>query len=146
MEGTLEVELPVWTQYVDAVGPSAVALAVVYVAIRQWSTDRKRLKHDLFDRRWSIFDAAVEALGHATASGELTPAQLAAYLNGISGAQWLIDTKIDAHLRQDLYHFFNDLNASKGPNPQRHTQLMATLPGRYKTLTAMLDPYMKLSH
>ena len=139
-------DLPVWTEYVDAIGPSAVALAVVYVAIRQWSTDRKRLKHDLFDRRWSIFDAAVEALGHATAHGELNSAQLAAYLNGISGAEWLLDAKINGYLRQELYQFFTDLKGAKASNPQRHAQLMSTLPGRYKALTQALDPYMKLSH
>ena len=56
--------LPEWLQYVQALGPTFVALAVAYVAFRQWRTaeaNRKiandKLVLDLFDKRFAWYEA-----------------------------------------------------------------------------------------
>jgi hypothetical protein len=56
--------LPDWLQYVQALGPTLVALAVAYVAFRQWRTaeaNRRiandKLVLDLFDKRFAWYEA-----------------------------------------------------------------------------------------
>ena len=66
--------LPYWVHVIQAVGPSFVAViaAVIagLIAFRQWQTARTRIKLDLFNERFEVFEvidginrAAIEARG-----------------------------------------------------------------------------------
>lgn len=53
-------QLPLWVQYVQALGPMLVAVvaagAAGYFAWRQWRTARTRVALDLFNERFAIFE------------------------------------------------------------------------------------------
>jgi hypothetical protein len=51
-------QLPTFIQYIQALGPILVAVAVGYVAYQQWDTSRAKLKLDLFELRFAAFVAA----------------------------------------------------------------------------------------
>lgn len=51
-------QLPTYIQYIQALGPTLVAVAVGYVAYQQWFTSRAKLKFDLFEMRFAVFVAA----------------------------------------------------------------------------------------
>jgi hypothetical protein len=50
-------QLPIYLQYVQALGPTLVAAAVGVVAYRQWATAREKLRLDLFEKRFEIYSA-----------------------------------------------------------------------------------------
>lgn len=43
-----------WIQIFKALLTPVVAILGVYIAYQQWRTNRTRLKHELFDRRYSM--------------------------------------------------------------------------------------------
>jgi hypothetical protein len=53
--------LPYWVQIVQAIGPTAIAVAALiitaYFAYRQWATARDKLRLDLFEKRYAYFIA-----------------------------------------------------------------------------------------
>ena len=63
--------LPLWVQYVEAFGPVTIGLAVAAVAWMQWQVNRNRLKHELFDRRYVVFEAAREFLRRTIVDGKV---------------------------------------------------------------------------
>ena len=57
--------LPVWAQWIQALGPVAISLVTVIIAVavgviayRQWKTAREKLVLDLFERRFTLYVAA----------------------------------------------------------------------------------------
>jgi hypothetical protein len=52
-------------KYIQALGPSLVALAVAVIAYRQWATARDKLRLDLFEKRFSIYVLLLAAMAAA---------------------------------------------------------------------------------
>ena len=48
---------PHWTAYVSSFLTPIIAVVGILIAYRQWRTARDKLKHELFDRRYAIFEA-----------------------------------------------------------------------------------------
>ena len=63
--------LPLWVQYVEAFGPVTIGLAIAAVAGMQWNVNRNRLKHELFDRRYAVFQAARDFIGKVMTEGKV---------------------------------------------------------------------------
>ena len=57
---------------IAALGQIAVSLAiggaVGYVAYQQWKTARDKLRLDLYDRRFKVFQAVMDFIGHASST------------------------------------------------------------------------------
>jgi vacuolar-type H+-ATPase subunit I/STV1 len=51
-------------EIVDSLGTFIVAAIVAYIAYRQYKTDRYKVKLDLYDRRYKVFDAARQFIAH----------------------------------------------------------------------------------
>ena len=49
---------PTWINILSALLTPVIALVVGYVAWQQWRTNQKRLKLELFDRRYAVYQAA----------------------------------------------------------------------------------------
>jgi hypothetical protein len=53
--------LPLWVQYICALGPSFAAIVaaslVAYFAWRNWQVAKGKLKSDLFDKRFRLYEA-----------------------------------------------------------------------------------------
>jgi hypothetical protein len=58
-------QLPISLQYIQALGPSLVALAEAVIAYRQWATARDKLRLDLFEKRFSIYVLLLAAMAAA---------------------------------------------------------------------------------
>jgi hypothetical protein len=80
-----------------------VALLALGIAFAQWWTARNRLKLDLFDRRWAIYDATRTALTEIYEHEQLSKDKLWALREAIRTANWLLDEDLDRHLRESLW-------------------------------------------
>ena len=64
-------QTPLWVSYLIAFGPLIVAALVGYVAYRQWKTAHARLRLDLFDRRYRIYEAYWKRFSDIVREGEV---------------------------------------------------------------------------
>jgi len=53
-----------WVDYLAALLTPTIAILGVYFARQQWKTNRRRLKNELFDRRYEYFIAVRNLAGH----------------------------------------------------------------------------------
>jgi hypothetical protein len=75
--------------------PSLVAViaAIIagYIAWRQWKTAHYRLRLDMYDRRFAVYEATKNLISTATLHGQITPDDLGDFYGGIHGAEFLFD-------------------------------------------------------
>ena len=60
---------PHWTQYLSALLTPTVAVFGSFIAYLQWVLARNKLKFDLFDRRYRVYEAARELLASIMTTG-----------------------------------------------------------------------------
>ena len=88
-------QLPYFVQIVQALGPTAVAIAVGslagYIAWRQWKTAQHRLRLDMFDRRFAIYEATKLLFGKVPLHGQITSDDLREFYRSMKGAEFLFD-------------------------------------------------------
>ena len=53
-----------------------IAIVTTYIAIQQYRANQLRLRHDLYDRRLTLYIAVAEFIAHVTQSGTADRAQL----------------------------------------------------------------------
>lgn len=92
-----------WVDYLSAVLVPTVAVAGILVATLQWNTNRKRLKHELFDRRYAIFSVIKEFLGSIERSGRVSQEAERDFLIGTRGARFIFDKEIDDYLFKTIW-------------------------------------------
>ncbi len=64
------------------------------IAWRQWKTANDKLRLDLFEKRWRVYDAVKVILNKAAIEGQFTRDDLATFARGIEGAEFLFDGQI----------------------------------------------------
>lgn len=90
---------PHWTAYLQALLTPVVAVLAALIAWRQWRTARNKLKLDLFDRRFAVYDAARNLLGSIATSGKVKEDELTKFLIGTREVRWLLNKEIEEYLR-----------------------------------------------
>jgi len=91
-----------WTTYVSALLVPTVAVFGLYIAWRQWTTARNRLKLDLFDRRYAVYEAVLKLLAVVFRTATVPEADLRDFDMGTMGAQWLLSADLCNYLRDEL--------------------------------------------
>jgi hypothetical protein len=97
--------LPEWVQYAQAFAAPLLALVIAavgtWIASRQMQIARVKLRHDLYDRRFAVFQAARKLLAEAlTTRGNVTDDQVRAYVVGTSDSVFLLDEEISTYLEE----------------------------------------------
>lgn len=71
-----------------------------YIAWQQWRTNHHRLRHDLFESRYSIYRSAVEFIGSIMREGTPTQAAQDAFLIGTQGVGLLLGDAVAEYLHE----------------------------------------------
>ena len=61
-----------WFDYVAALTPALIAVFVAFVAYRQWMVARQKLRLDLYDKRFTVFEVALKVYQESLGETELT--------------------------------------------------------------------------
>ncbi|WP_341959263.1 hypothetical protein [Pseudomonas sp. RC10] len=137
---------------------SIVAATGIYIAYRQWDTNRKKLKLDLFDRRIAVYDATKSALGEIFATGGTSQDLEMRYLAGIAAAQWLFDQALTSFLKEDIWAELVELSRTEGvlhgapPGEERTKEIQKNreakhrLIGYFNSLDDRFAKYLRLDH
>lgn len=141
-----------------AVITTAIAALVGFITLRQWLTDRARLKHELFDRRYAIYEKIAAFPAEIMLSGTV---KLGADL------QFLQDTKLayfafgcDEAVKSivgKLYRLAIDLHAAEAEFPgltgkdrsknlDKQVSIKRDLAAVLESLPGIFTKYLKLGH
>lgn len=98
-----EENMPLWVDYVKALGTPMVALlaSVIagFIANRQWKTARNKLKLDLFDKRIAIYKLALNALQNIR-TDKMNVMAVEELENSLHAARWLFNTEVAIYLHE----------------------------------------------
>jgi hypothetical protein len=88
-------QLPLWFLYIQALGPAIVAIIAAliagYIALRQWWTAHDRLRLDMYDKRFAVYEATKTLINAAAVQGQAMQDDLNHFYDGIRGAEFLFD-------------------------------------------------------
>jgi hypothetical protein len=88
-------QLPYVVQVTQALGPTLVAVAVGafagYIGWQQWQTANYRLRLDMFDRRYAMYEATKFLLGTIAINGAVASKDFTDFREKIRGAEFFFD-------------------------------------------------------
>lgn len=97
--------LPEWMQWLQAISVIFIAGASVAIASRQATTAqqqliiaKRKLQHDLFDRRFAIFEAARRFLANMLAQARTSEEQDRDFVLATGEARFLLDDDLHSYL------------------------------------------------
>lgn len=149
---------PHWTQYLSALLTPTVAVLGSFIAYRQWRTAQNKLKHDLFERRFSVFDSARKLLASIMTSGKANNEELFKFLSGTREAKWLLDDQIAEYLEKELYAKAVHLQCleselqglpvgeGRSANIKAQSEIKLWLGKQFEVLDEKFSPYLRLKH
>jgi hypothetical protein len=93
-----------------------------HIASQQLETAKNKLRHDLFERRFAAFEAAMELVSIAVTKGDVPDEARREFLVATKGVQFLFNRKL-----QDYYDGFarEAINVRVGPTSDRFPNLKA---------------------
>ena len=144
-------ELPVWVQYIQALGPTIVAVVVGwiagYVAWRQWRTAHDRLSFDLYEKRFEVYRATHNLLTTALIHRQVNGDDYRAFFNGIRHAEFLFKEKTTAYLTNIRDKAWKaQLQYPKTDKLiDEEEDILKFLSDQNETLEAVFRPYLDLS-
>ena len=149
---------PHWTTYLAALLTPTIAVLGSFIAYRQWRTAQNKLKLDLFDRRFAVYDAARNLIASIMTSGKAKDEELYKFLSGTRSAKWLLDEDIDNYFEKELWKNAVELQALESElqgvpvgdertnNVRRQSEIKKWILEQYKVLDAKFEKYLWLKH
>lgn len=145
-----------WTTYLSALLTPTVAVLGSFIAYRQWRTAQNKLKLELFDRRFAVYDTTTTFLASAMNSGAAKDEEFK-FMSATHDAKWLLNTDIAEYL-EDIYRKavslqflvseLQDLPIGEERSANIHMQreIKEWLLKQYEVLDEKLAPYLRLEH
>lgn len=149
---------PHWTNYLTALLTPTLAVFGSVIAYRQWRTAQNKLKFDLFDRRFSVYEASRDLLGSIMTSGKVRDEEVFKFLLATREAKWLFNTDVAIYLEKELYQKALDLQTlqatldgipvgeERSANVQKQVEIKRWFVAQYEVLDEKFSPFLKLRH
>ena len=156
-----------WVDIFSALLLPMIAILGAYIALNQWLTNRNRLKHELFDRRYAQYVALGKFLGNIRGGGGSVGMMLERCKDELRGMAFIYDQKIYEHVKDKILKPASDLDTinseiqplvgidlqETSQSKEERTRLRAearrikdALEEEFKGLDKLLGAYLKLSN
>ena len=89
--------------------PSIAFMALVFAAL-QWHTNRNRLRHELFDRRYKQYEAVKDFLGNIGSLGKMTSEAEVDFLQATKGIRFTFSKQIAEYVDKNVWELAVNLN------------------------------------
>ena len=134
----------------------AISLFKSHLASRRAA--EKKLKFDLFDRRFVVYDVARVFISSIAQSGKVKEEETTKFLIGTREAKWLLNSEIANYFYKDLYHNALKLQLYQseaegmpvGPdraaNVAKQLDLKNWICSQYDVLDEKFSPFLQLEH
>ena len=142
-------------------GPIAtliVGLAVVFIAWQQWKVSHAKLRLDLFDRRYKVYEATRKFLAGILSEATFSDSQLFTFYAGTSDAEFLFDSEvvdylaqirkraIDMRLHQKLYVPMGVSEEQRLSHIDKEHEQLLWLTEQITAMTKTFAPYLGFSN
>ena len=130
--------------------PVILTVFAIYIAFQQYKTNRRKLKFDLFDKRFTIFDATKKFMQGVINRSSFDKENQAEFHRQIKGAQFVFGNDIKEYLDivwsnfVDLETWSQDENTSEHAKERHET--MKWFVQELNNIDEKFTRYMKLKH
>lgn len=149
---------PNWTNYLSALLTPTIAVLASVIAYRQWRTAQNKLKLDLFDRRFSVYEASRDLLASIVTSGKAKDEEVFKFLIATREAKWLLNAEVANYLEKDLNYKVSNLQTlqaelegtpvgdERSKNVKKQAEIKKWLYEQYEVLNEKFTPFLALQH
>ncbi len=149
---------PHWTNYLSALLTPTIAILGSIIAYRQWRTAQNKLKLDLFDRRFRVYEAARDLLASIMTSGMAQDKEVFKFMSATRETKWLFDPEIAEYLDNELYSKAIDLQTlqaelegvpvgeERSKNVKEQYEIKKWFYAQYPVLDEKFSPFLRLQH
>jgi hypothetical protein len=96
--------MPFWVQIMQALAVPLIAGVGAWVAVQQMRIARVKLQHDLYDRRYAVFEAVRRFLDEAVSAKIVSPETFRSFALRTGDAPFLFDDRLAAYLKEMRDH------------------------------------------
>ncbi|MFM0298252.1 MULTISPECIES: hypothetical protein [Paraburkholderia] len=149
---------PHWTAYVSAFMVPTVAVLGVAIAYRQWRTAQNKLKLDLFEKRFAVYDASRRMLSAVMTSGKVSDEEMFMFFAGTREAKWLLSAGVADYLDKELRLRMLQLQTlsaeleglpvgtERSANVKTQSEIKTWMREQFDVLDAKFSPFLSLAH
>jgi hypothetical protein len=149
---------PHWTAYLSALLTPTLAVLGSLIAYRQWSLAQNKLKLDLFDRRFSVFDASRSLITSIMNKGKAMDEDILKFSIATREAKWLFNASLAEYLDKQLYEKAIDLQTleaeldgvpagdERSNNIYAQADIKKWFAAQLMVLDEKFSPYLQLQH
>lgn len=149
---------PHWTTYLSALLTPTLAVLGSLIAYRQWRLAQNKLKLDLFERRFSVYEAARNLLGSIITSGKAKDEEIFKFMVATREAKWVLNAQVAEYLDKQLYHKAIDLQTlssvlegvpmgeERTTNVHKQAEIKKWFLAQYDVLDEYFEPFLQLGH
>ena len=142
---------------ISQIGTLTIGLAVVFVAWQQRQIARHKLRLDLFDRRYKVYDATRKFISIILREARFEDTELFEFYAGTSDAEFLFDSAVVAYLEQLRKRAVHMSTAQRlfepmpvGDERSRHVQAahddLVWITEQITAMSKVFTPYLGFSH
>lgn len=149
---------PHWTAYFAALLTPVVAIFAVHVAASQWTTARNKLRFDLFEKRFAVYQGARNFLGAVMTTGKVGDEAMFKYMEATQAAKWIVSQEVHDYLEREIYKPALELQSidaeldgmpvgqGRTRKVERKAELRKHLYAQFHSLDTWFSEYLKLEH
>lgn len=86
--------------WIEALGPMAIALMLAVIAYQQWKVNKSRLRHEMFDRRYAMYEATKKLTAAVIQKGTPEKEDIDSYFSATAGARFIFSDQVGQHLEE----------------------------------------------
>ena len=146
-----------WVDIMTALLTPTIAILGSAIAILQWRTNRLRLKHELFDKRYDVYTSAMAFIVSVVQYNQIKELDRIAFLAGTKGAKFLFPKKINDYLDMihtkacDLQCSIDELggtlsDAKRAENIKTRHDIIKWFVAQLGMLADEIQPFIELKH
>lgn len=135
-----------------------IAFLAAYIAWRQWETAQNRLKLDIFERRFSVYDATKSLIASIMQTGKATDENMFKFLAATKEAKWLFDDQIASYLDDKIWEKAVDLQTlnseleglpqgrERTENIHKQRDIKIWLSSQLKEIDKLFSKFLRIEH
>ena len=149
---------PNWTQVLSALLTPTIAIFGSFIAYKQWRSAQKKLKMELFEKRYSVYSETKSFIISIMSSGKAEDDKLFKFRAATKEAKWVLNDEIAKYLDEKIWNKAIDLQTLRAElegvpvsdertaNVRKQGEIKKELYAQNEIIEKMFTPFLKLGH